>query len=452
MIYNLYGGIGIDLSQLNNSASDILNGKKYVGSDGTIVTGNIPTLSSNTVTLTTSSSSTTLSPGYLSSNKTINVRSTSVSAYTGAIPIASFSATATAKEIAGSNNSFITTVTGAPTNILAGFVDTSTIGSATDATTIVGGSYILPGKSLGIKYKAGATTYTYKVNSTLSNEEISNIDVGFANNVSTDLDVSEITPSANKVISKITVPENVGLVIYNVVPETSDNNVKLGEDNHILKGWNAIVGFKSDTNTIKKGYITGTYEPSLQSITSSISFSGTSGAASPQTITPGSGYVGLSSVTCVKNIRAWVASGAPTGYADIGSTNVLQTGYYVKITADGGQGGQGAVITGTGPTPQSKPCTRPTSFAVESPNGTLSTKSISPDSGKYLTSVTGVPSNMSISWVNKTSTMWKTTIPANNTLVYAGKVSHLSNTILVIRMKFDDTNFAFYVTPEDYSL
>lgn len=448
MIYNLYGGIGIDLSQLDNSASDILNGKKYVGSDGTIVTGNIPTLSSNTVTLTTSSSSTTLSPGYLSSNKEINVRSTSVSAYTGAIPIASFSAEATVKNIAGSNSSFITTVTGAPTNILAGFIDTGTIGSATDATQIVGGSYILPGKSLGIKYKAGATTYTYKVNSTLSNEEISNIDVGFANNVSTDLDISEITPSANKVISKITVPENVGLVIYNVVPETSDNNIKLGEDNHILKGWNAIVGFKSDANTIKKGYITGTYEPSLQPITSSIGFSG--GATATQTITPGSGYVGLSSVTCVKDVRAWVANTQPTGYTNLGTTSALQTGYYVKITADGGQGVQGAVITGTGPTPQAKPCTRPTSFAVDSPDGTLSTKSISPDSGKYLTSVTGVPSNMSISWVNKTSAMWKTTIPAHNTLVYAGKASHLSSAILVVRMKFGDTNFAFYVTPEDY--
>lgn len=445
MIYNLYGGIGIDLSQLNNSASDILNGKKYVGSDGTIVIGNVPTLNSNTVTLTTSSSSTTLSPGYLSSNKEINVRNTSISAYTEAIPIASFSAEATAKEIAGSNNSFITTVTGAPTNILAGFVDTSTIGSAIDATTIVGGSYILPGKSLGIKYKAGNNTYTYKVNSTLSNEEISNIDVGFANNVSTDLDVIDITPSANKVISKITVPEKVGLVIYNVVPETSDNNVKLGEDNHILKGWNAIVGFKSDANTIKKGYITGTYEPSLQPIASSISFSGTSGSASTQTITPGSGYVGLSSVTCVKNIRAWVASGQPTGYTNIGNTNVLQTGYYVKITADGGQGAQGAFITGTGPTPQTKACSGLTSYASDNHTATLTTATINPDSGKYLTSVSGVPSSMTVDWLDPKGGAWP---KLSGTKVPIGTSTHLKSTYLVIRLKFGSTTYIYYVTPD----
>lgn len=445
MIYNLYGGIGIDLSQLNNSASDILNGKKYVGSDGTVVVGNVPTLNSNTITLTTSSSSTTLSPGYLSLSKEINVRKASVSAYTEAIPIASFSAEATVKEIAGSNNSFITTVTGAPTNILAGFVDTSTIGSATDATTIVGGSCILPGKSLGIKYKAGNNTYTYKVNSTLSNEEISNIDVGFANNVSTDLDVIDITPSANKVISKITVPENVGLVIYDVVPETSDNNTKLGEDNHILKGWNAIVGFKSDASTIKKGYITGTYEPSLQPIASSISFSGTSGSASTQTITPGSGYVGLSSVTCVKNIRAWVATSKPTGYTDLGTTSALQTGYYIKVTADGGQGGQGAVITGTGPTPQTKACSGLTSYAANNHTTTLTTATINPDSGKYLTSVSGVPSSMTVDWLNPSGDAWKN---LTGTKVKIGTTSHLSSTYLVIRLKFGSTTYIYYVTPD----
>ena len=329
MIYNLYGGIGIDLSQLNNSASDILNGQKYVGSDGTIVVGNIPTLNSNTVTLTTNSSSTTISPGYLSLSKEINVRKTSVSAYTGAIPIASFSAEATVKEITGSNNSFITTVTGAPTNILAGFVDTSTIGSATDATATVGGSYILPGKSLGIRYKAGDNIYTYKVNSTLSNEEISNIDVGFANNVSTDLDVIDITPSANKVISKITVPENVGLVIYDVVPETSDNNIKLGEDNHILKGWNAIVGFKSDANTIKKGYITGTYEPSLQSNPNySISFNGSN--AHSQTIYPDSGYDGISSINVPSQVRMWIGPSSSNLGTEITTSSYIINGYNVN--------------------------------------------------------------------------------------------------------------------------
>lgn len=445
MIYNLYGGIGIDLSQLNNSASDILNSKKYVGSDGTIVVGNIPTLNSDTVTLTTSSLSTTLSPGYLSSNKEINVRNIIVSAYTGAIPIASFSATATVKEIVGSNSSFITTVTGAPTNILAGFVDTSTIGSATDATQIVGGSYILPGKSLGIKYKAGNNIYTYKVDSTLSNEEISNIDVGFANNVSTDLDVSEITPSANKVISKITVPENVGLVIYNVVPETSDNNIKLGEDNHILKGWNAIVGFKSDANTIKKGYITGTYEPNLQSIKSSIGFSGASGDATSQTITPGSGYVGLSSVACVEKIKAWVAATEPTGYTDLGTTSALRTGYYVKIAATGGQGVQGAVITGTGPTPQTKACSGLTSYSSDNHTATLTTATINPDSGKYLTSVSGVPSSMTVDWLNPSSTAWSN---LTGTKVKIGTSTHLGSTYLVIRLKFGSTTYVYYVTPD----
>lgn len=447
MIYNLYGGIGLDLSQLNNSAGDILNGKKYVGSDGTVVTGNIPTLSSNTVTLTTNSSSTILSSGYLSSSKEVNVRNVSISAYTEAIPIASFSTEATVKEIAGSNNSFITTVTGAPTNILAGFADTATLVSATDATTIVGGSYILPGKSLGIKYKAGNNTYTYKVDSTLSNEELSSIDVSFANNVSTDLDVRDITPSTNKVISRITVPENVGLVIYDVVPETSDNNVKLGEDNHILKGWNAIVGFKSDASTIKKGYITGTYEPSLQSITSTISFVGASGSTTSQIITPGSSYIGLSSVTCVKNIKAWVANTQPTGYTDLGTTDKLQTGYYIKVASDSGQGAQGAVITGTGPTPQTKACPVFTTLKSDDHTTSLSQTSVSPDSGKYLSSVTGIPSTMTVDWLAKSGDAWSS-MSSTHTKVKIGTSSHLGSTVLVIRMKIGSKAYAFYVEPD----
>ena len=451
MIYNLSGGFGIDLSALDNSSSYILSGKKYIGSSGAVVTGNIPTLDNTAVSLTTSSSSTTLSTGYLGSSKTISVSSESKAAYSSNIPINIFDAnntSVTTIDVLGSSNKFLTSVTGLPNIIRAGFFDSNstTISSASDITSTIGGLNILPGKSLAIKYRAGNSDYTYKVNSALTYDNVNNKgrSIGFINTEDGSSAVT-LTPGTNQIFNTIEyVPNVIALYTKELTSEPPAVDIIESSD-RIVNGKYAVVEVKSGSNTAVKKYIKGTYTPSLQSIKSSISFSGTSGSASTQTITPGSGYVGLSSVTCVKNIRAWVASGQPTGYTNIGNTNVLQTGYYVKITADDGQGAKGAFITGTGPTPQTKACSGLTSYASDNHTATLTTATINPDSGKYLTSVSGVPSSMTVDWLNPNGDAWP---KLSGTKVKIGTSTHLGSTYLVIRLKFGSTTYIYYVTPD----
>ena len=461
MILNLYGGLGIDLSILDSSAAKILSGSKYIGSNGTVITG---TMTNNgggtTTTLTRSVTSKTIASGYWSSQNVINVSSESLSAYTSKIPILVLSdseTTVTTKVISSSSNKFITTVTGVPDRIRVGVLNSnsSVLTGAYDITDVVGGSYILPGKSIGIKYGAGSSDYTSKVDSTLSYETkpATSSPITFTNSTNL-LTTTSVTPTdSSKILSEVTyVPTSISFTTSSTIPSGASF---VTSSSAIVKGQYGILSIKSGSNSIQQGYFSGTYEapaPTLETKSyPTVTYTTTMTSAASTNISYNSAsYAGLNVVNyCPTTISFTTTDSPPSTASQLATSNNIVSGAYAIIGVKSGSSITYKTIKGTYtytvPT-ETKACPKLSSYKSDNhTDSNLTETSITPTSGKYLTEVTGIPSSMTVDWVLPTSAAWSN---LTGTKVKIGTSTHLGSTYLIVRMKIGGTIYNYYVTPD----
>ena len=407
MIYNITGGLNANLSELSDGSNLILSGAKFIGKSGEVVIGNIPDRGSNAgISLTVTNDAKTVMYGYYPSQFVINVSSESLSAYSNGIPIEILSASNTdvsTSTIRGSNNKFLKEVSGVPSNVRVGFLDSSDsiISSATDMfNPPIGGSNILPGKSLGIKYKAGLNTYTYKVDSTLSYETkpATSNPITFTNSTNL-LTTASVTPTdSSKILSEVTyVPTSISFTTSNTIPSGASF---VTNSSAIVKGQYGILSIKSGSNSIQQGYFSGTYEPSLQSRNvPSTTFS--TGSATSVNITSDSGYVGLSKVNyCPSNIRVRMfndsdlSSLSNVSSSPITESNTILSGWNAVVGVKDSASVKYSYIKGTHSTSAKslKNLMKVTHFSSAADSFTT----YSPASGSSFSSITNVPVNISL--------------------------------------------------------
>lgn len=403
MIYNITSGLNANLSGLSNDASKILTGYSFIGKSGEKVDGAMPDRDSDAgISLTVTNSSKTVMYGYYPSQFVIDVSSESLSAYpndSNGIPIEILSESNTdvsTDTVRGSNDKFLKEVTGVPSNIRVGFLNSndSIISNASDITSTIGGSNILPGKSLGIKYKAGIKTYTYKVDSGLQYETLNGEDIEFKVGTS-GLTYNTLSPSENKVIESVTyVPNSVGLTTNTTLPSGKGTN--LGPSSWVVRGHYAITAIKSGSDTLKYGYLVGEYDPPTisSSKTQSVGFTTTVTSPASATVSPNSGDSGVASVVCAKTISFNIVTDAnlPSGSTQHTSnaSTVIRSGYNAVIGTKVGSTTTYRHIPGSFAS-QTKIMPVPTaSFNADTPS---SMSTVTPDTSKYLSSVS-VPGDM----------------------------------------------------------